>query len=117
MKEKIINWIIKFLKADTNKISDGYHTFDELYEHRIWLWIALCRQMEDGCVWKTKVHSDGSVWKGWFILGTGGGNGDQITYHLPIKYWKLIPDVKTIRKAPDWDGHTPKEVIKRLKFL
>lgn len=40
MKEKIINWLIKTLRADTNKISDGYHTFDDLYEHRTELFIA-----------------------------------------------------------------------------
>jgi len=31
------------MTMDTGKISDGYHTFDELYDHRITLWIALCR--------------------------------------------------------------------------
>lgn len=28
--------------VDTNQISDGYHTFGELYEHRIALFRALC---------------------------------------------------------------------------
>jgi hypothetical protein len=40
-------WLID-LKAcgmDTNRISDGYHTFGELYDHRIQLFIALCKMM------------------------------------------------------------------------
>lgn len=115
MKEKIINWLIKVTKADTNKISDGYHTFEQLYEHRIELWIALCKNKRFS--WKSKKHSDGSIWKGWFILGNGLNSGLQITYHLPIMYWGRCKSIKTYRKAPKFDGHTPQDVIKRLKKL
>lgn len=119
LKVKFINWLIKTTKADTNKISDGYHTFEELYEHRIELYMALCRKVYKGNktnVWKAKIHSDGSVWKGWFILGINTTKGTQITYHLPIKYWGKI-DVIDWGKAPEFDGHTPQDVIKRLKQL
>ena len=47
--------------------SDGYHTFTELYEHRIALFIALCRaRSEDDKfygideIWRSKLHSDGT---------------------------------------------------------
>jgi hypothetical protein len=119
MKEKIINWLIKNLKADTNKINDGYHNFEELYQHRIELYMALCRKVDatnKTNVWKAKIHSDGSVWKGWFLLGINTEPGTQITYHLPIKYWNKI-EVIDWGKAPNFDGHTPKDVIKRLKNL
>lgn len=124
MKEKFINWLIKITKADTNKISDGYHTFEDLYEHRIELFIALVNignswhNLEgfNFDAWKSKMHSDGSEWKGWFIAGINTKKGRQITYHLPIKYWKRL-DISTLRKAPDFDGHTPKDVLERLKTL
>jgi hypothetical protein len=111
---------------------DGYHTFDELYEHRITLFIALCRMYfryywqvvecsaEDGAyddVWRSKLHSDGSSYKGWFILGINQDKGKQITYHLPIKKWKETNFAKTLEKAPKFDGHTPEKVLKRLKNL
>ena len=75
-----INHGIEHVKAaggDTNQISDGYHTFGELYEHRIALWIALCKAhfrlyMEYGCgsyPWRAKMHSDGTELDGWFLLG------------------------------------------------
>lgn len=39
---------------DEMEVSDGYHTFDELYDHRITLYIALCRTFkfaaESGCI-------------------------------------------------------------------
>jgi len=116
MKERIINWLIKITKADTNKISDGYHTFGELYEHRIELWIALLNDIQTDC-WKSKKHSDGTEWKGWFIAGINEEKGTQMTYHLPIKYWSKLWGAETRSKAPEYDGHTPNDVIKRLQNL
>ena len=112
----------------TGETSDGYHTFNELYEHRITLYIALCKQLEgkryynaegnrqEG-VWKSKVHSDGTVWEGWFLLGIFSEPGKQITYHLPLDRWKECEFVTTLDIAPDFDGHTPQDVLQRIKAL
>lgn len=124
-REAEINLEIVENKLDTNKISDGYHTFEELYEHRITLFIALCRLMKfeyklqyDGKgVWRSKAHSDGSVWDGWFILGILQTPGQQITYHLPISKWEETNFATTLDKAPTFDGHTPQDVLQRLKQL
>jgi hypothetical protein len=120
MKEKVINWLIKTTKADTNKISDGYHTFEELYEHRITLFAKISniwRFNEFGVrSWKSVEHSDGSVWEGWFIAGIGRKKRKQITYHIPMKNWDDFR-CEVIEKAPKYDGHTPKDVIERLKKL
>src|SRR6188472_1874918 len=89
-KEKNINNLIKSEGIDTNLISDGYHTFAELYEHRIVLYMALCRILDDtglAQVWKSKKHADGSEWAGWFVLGINHEDGQQITYHLPNSKW------------------------------
>lgn len=123
-KEEAVNTIIKD-GIDTNKISDGYHTFEELYEHRITLFVALCRllkneyklQMDGQGVWRSKAHSDGSVWDGWFILGISTVKGQQITYHLPMNKWEQTEFAYTLDKAPDWDGHTAEDVLKRLTYL
>lgn len=109
-----------------NCTCDGYHTFDELYDHRITLYIALCRHMHDLYalenpkkykMWKSKKHSDGSVWDGWFILGIGTESRYQITYHLPLDRWNETDFVEILESAPEWDGHTSDDVIKRLKEL
>lgn len=104
---------------------DGYHTFDELYEHRIALFIALCKQInrqpysEDKKygLWRSELHSDGTNYKGWFILGIGKEKGKQITYHIPAKYWQDTGFAETLEKAPDFDGHTPEDVLIRLENL
>lgn len=100
------------------KISDGYHTFDELYEHRITLYIALCKslRMEED-VWKSKQHSDGSRIEGWFILGINKEQGKQITYHLPLSKWDECNFATTLATAPNFDGHNSIDVLERLKNL
>ena len=93
---------------------DGYHTFDELYDHRIALFIALVNSVPENVerVWKSKKHFNGTEWKGWFIAGMEI-KGQQISYHLPIDKWYQL-HVQALDKAPVWDGHTSDDVIKRL---
>src|SRR5690554_6623684 len=111
-------------QLDTNDISDGYHTFGELYAHRIALFRALCEMLignftpngELRPTWKSKTHSDGSVMDGWFIAGIGDKPGTQITYHIPMSEWDTWP-AEEIEVAPEFDGHTSADVLKRLKEL
>lgn len=122
LEEKEVNYIIKENKLDTNLISDGYHTFAELYEHRIILFITLCRVLQS-CgsfreeIWRSKKHSDGSGWEGWFILGIGDKKGAQITYHLPISKWDECSFAFDKELAPEFDGHTAADVLSRLNKL
>ncbi len=109
-------------KKDLGEVSDGYHTFNELYEHRHTLYIALCRALlANSCrsisIWRSKLHSDGSSYEGWFILGIHEEKGKQITYHLPLSKWEEMDFVVTLEKAPEYDGHTPQDVLERIKNL
>jgi hypothetical protein len=122
-----INNVIKNSGIDTNKVSDGYHTFAELYEHRIVLFMTLCKELQltddASCapakynVWRSKKHSDGTEWDGWFIMGIFLESGKQITYHMPIIKWEDAGFCDTLEKAPEWDGHTSNDVLERLKQL
>lgn len=117
-----VNLAIKDFPSELrNQVSDGYHTFGELYDHRIELYIKLLSTLSGVhpryVPWRTTAHSDGSVWDGWFLLGIGKETGKQITYHLPMSRWKECPFALTIAKAPEWDGHTSADVLERLKNL
>jgi hypothetical protein len=101
---------------DAGQISDGCHTFNELYEHRHALFLALCRSQVDRA-WRAQQHHDGSSFEGWFILGIGDQPGHQITYHLPMRLWDDAAFVKTLHRAPEWDGHTSNDVIDRIKIV
>lgn len=120
-KEEVINQAIQSTSPDTNLISDGYHTFGELYEHRIALFIALCNHIylyqPTKPVWKSRVHFDGTSLDGWFIAGIGLKNGEQITYHLPEKDWDKLRIVAYDKAPVEWDGHMSADVIKRLLEL
>ena len=113
------------------QVSDGYHTMDELYEHRISLFIAFAKACEvidfvakdknmvnRFPVWRSKRHSDGELCFGTgtqFVLGIHKEKGEQVTYHIPIERWDETDFAETLECAPEWDGHTSDDVIKRLK--
>lgn len=104
---------------------DGYHTFEELYDHRITLYIALCKQISRetgwGYVWRSKRHSDGElcfVTGTQFVMGIGKEKGKQVTYHIPIERWDEVDSqVQTLDRAPEYDGHTSDDVLERLKKI
>lgn len=95
---------------DIGENHDGYHTFNELYEHRYLLFLNFIKCHTKA--WKSKLHSDGTMFEDNFIAGIELQNG-MITYHIPSKYWMLC-DVYELKNAPEWDGHTSKDVCDRL---
>ncbi|MFA5993345.1 MAG: hypothetical protein WC823_00125 [Parcubacteria group bacterium] len=121
--------VIEVPVENTNDVSDGYHTFGELYDHRITLFIALCKEIDfsnkaygydNRQVWRSKKHSDGEICFGTgtqFVLGLGYNKGEQLTYHIPIERWEECRFAETLEKAPEWDGHTSSDVLERIKNL
>ena len=97
---------------ETGQISDGYHTFDELYKHRHLLFFALLIQHSSNA-YKSHLHHDGSSFDDYFIAGCDLCPG-VITYHLPNSMWDLCP-APEIEYAPEWDGHTSNDICDRLR--
>ncbi len=137
-KEKAINLLIDDEMVDSNLISDGYHTFGELYDFRKVYNAALFNEWANTNVsnimlmsnppkqkfepkydvhksWK---HHDGELCfgGGWFIVVAILPTG-QISNHYEAKDWDLfkIPETETA-KYP-FDGHTSEDVLERLKSL
>lgn len=92
-------------------LSDSYHSFDDLYEHRCVLAAALFRQIP--FTWKAKVHDDGTMFDGMFIVGAATPDG-MISYHYDLENWDMFK-VPEIPHAPVFDGHTPEQVIERIE--
>ena len=67
--------------------------------------------------WRSKLHSDGSKFEGRFILGMNEEKGKQITYHLPLSKWKETDFAKTLKKSPEFDGHSSDDVLERIAKL
>lgn len=123
--EKEINKFIyelrKSQKISVQEISDGYHTFKELYDHRNLLFLVLAKLFHenDSEVWKTKKDERGISTGSWFILGIDYTNPEgteqkQITYHLPMNMWKLCKFATVVPKSK-WDGHSGFHVLEQLK--
>jgi hypothetical protein len=103
------------IPCKTGEVSDGYHTFDELYEHRCTLFLALMQAHPDRS-WVSTKHNDGSKWDGWFVAGMRLPTGD-VTYHLPAGMWSLACDTGAtcMERGHPWDGHTSADVVKRVQ--
>ena len=104
------------------EFSDGYHTFNELYDYRKAYNAAFFNELaKQGLydVHKSRLHSDGNVPfddNNWFIVMAELPTG-QISNHYEIKDWDLF-NIPEKEKANVWDGHSPQDVYERLvKYL
>ena len=105
----------KLLKLSTKgNLSDGYHTYNELYEHRMILFSIICNTYSK-LAWKSKLHHDGSMFDGYFVVGIDTKDG-QFTYHYELKHWDKF-QVKELAKAPKYDGHTPNDITRLYSLL
>lgn len=103
--------------AVTGETSDGYHTFNELYEYRKLYNAALFNEWAAAKkfnVHKSLKHDDGELCfgGGWFIVKATLPTG-QISNHYKEADWNLFR-CEERDVADKWDGHTPKVVAKRL---
>ena len=114
-KERMDNLTIPL--HDVGGVSDGYHTFNELYAHRVALF-ALVLQLLPEMAWRSEYHSDGTRFDGWFVAGLNTLQG-QITYHVPMEQWNK-PEWKgviTLSRGPKWGGHSSDDVLTRVAEL
>ena len=102
-------------EKDIGEFSDGFHTFNSLYYQRLILFAALVNTFPT-LAWKSHKHSDGEApfGGGWFIVGVDTPKGPY-TYHYEDKDWDLF-HCKEVATAPEWDGHTDKDVERVLSL-
>ncbi len=93
------------------EFSDEYHTFNELYNQRMYLSAALFNAYSN-LSWKSARHDDGEMFPGYFIVGINTPSG-QFTYHYKLAHWDLFK-VPIIDAAPKWDGHTAADVVRLM---
>lgn len=98
---------IKDYGISMKQVTDGWHTFSELYYHRMKLFALICHMNKD-VAWKSKMHHDGSVWDGLFIVGVETPEG-QYSYHYKLEHWDTF-EVRELEKAPEYDGHQPSDI-------
>lgn len=122
----LINKLIKFGKKNIssfqeNELSDGWHTFNDLYEFRKLYNAVLFNEWAKQNkyeVHKSIYHNDGFLCfgGGWFIVVAILPSG-QISNHYKMKDWDLFQIPAKDKALYPFDGHTPKDVMDRLLSL
>jgi hypothetical protein len=97
-----------FLRLKEGDISDGYHTFSELYDHRCLLYICLCLATPTKAKWKSDEN-----YGDWICLYLELPTG-QISYHVPAKFLPLFQNKIEKSETYLWDGHSSPDVLTRL---
>jgi len=100
---------------EIDDVSDGFHTFRQLYYQRMMLFATIVKQNK-GRAWKSLRHEDGELCfgGGWFIVGIDTPEGSY-TYHYEDNYFSLF-DCKELERGKHWDGHTEKDVTRLLSL-
>ncbi len=113
-----ISTLIQTEGFDAGIVSDGYHTFRELYEYRrvynamlfdIWAKFGLYDTH------KSRKHSDGELCfgGGWFIVVAQLTTG-QISNHYKDEFWDSFA-IEERELPATYDGHTPQVALARMK--
>jgi hypothetical protein len=102
-------------------IHDGHHTFNDLYEFRRAYNAALFNEWAAQGkyeVHKSKRHHDGELCfgGGWFIVVAMLPTG-QISNHYEDDFWDLFKCESVSKAKYEFDGHTPQDVLTRLKNM
>lgn len=109
------------------EVTDGYHSFDELYRYRKLYNAAFFNglKLASGSkeagepywfdVHKSKRHSEGDECFGgeWFVVVAELPTG-QITNHYHLSDWDLF-DIPERERANQWDGASPATCADRLE--
>jgi hypothetical protein len=107
---------------NTEGISDGFHTFKELYDIRLAYNSVLFNEwaaQNKYDVHKSKKHNDGLYPfddPNWFIVVAVLPTG-QISNHYTMEHWDKFNCVEEPTAKYPFDGHTTQDVIDRLISL
>jgi hypothetical protein len=143
-KLEAVQELVNGLTTERGQISDGYHSFNELYEFRkiynALLFNEWAKQVTEIKEWakdekgrlyakvistkykydvhKSIYHNNGELCfgGGWFVVVAVLPSG-QITNHYKMEDWDLfkIPEVEKAKYV--FDGHTSKDVLERMLNL
>lgn len=106
----------EFEVENKGQISDGYHTFNELYNHRMMLFAVILNNPNNNYLaWKSWKHADNTMYEDYFIVGITTEKGDY-SYHYYKDNWDLFK-VKELDFAPEWDGHKPEDIDRLLTLI
>lgn len=103
---------------DMGEVSDGYHTFNQLYHQRAVLFATIVNNFKHYS-WKSLKHEDNKYCFDsdgkWFIVGIDTPKGSYTYHYETDKYWNMF-DCEVLKCAKHWDGHTEEDVTRLLSL-
>jgi hypothetical protein len=101
--------------TEIDDVSDGFHTFRQLYYQRMMLFATIVKQNKNKA-WKSLRHEDGELCfgGGWFVVGIDTPKGSY-TYHYEDNFYSLF-DCVELERGKHWDGHTEEDVTRLLSL-
>jgi hypothetical protein len=107
---------VKLFSGLAKDVSDGAHTFGELYDHRTALFLLLISDDVDNSWWSIK-DSNGKDCSPYILCGLMlFKTKTEVTYHLDSSYIPTLETigVKELKQAPKWDGHISTDTHDRI---
>ena len=101
-------------EVNTGELSDGHHTFGELYYHRMILFVVICHTFKD-VAYKSKLHADGTMYEDYFIVGITTPQGEYF-YHYHLEHWNKF-QIKELERALEYDGHKPSDIGRLFSLI
>lgn len=107
---------IKLFTGLAKDVSDGAHTFGELYDHRTALFLLLVACNLGDSWWSIK-DSSGKNCSPYILCGLMlSKTKTEVTYHIDSSYIGILETigVKELVQAPNWDGHCSVDTHDRI---
>ena len=104
--------------SEIGEISDGYNSFNELYEQIAILFAMVVNTHKDKS-WKSWKHHDGSYCSEdpneLFLVGIDTPSG-QFSYYFEADYYPLFMCEK-VDYAPEYDGHVTEDISRLFSLI
>jgi hypothetical protein len=78
--------------------------------------LAAVTNFDKDTVYRSKLHSDGTMYKDFFIVVFNTPEGN-FSYHYHMMYWGVFDFLKERPNAEEFDGHTWKDVTRLQSFF
>ena len=102
-----------------DKLNEQQDLIEELYDFRLTYNALLFNEWAENQkyeVYKSRRHSDGELcFDGEYFIVVANLPTGQVTNHYHIRHWDMFKINEYEKVNEDFDGHTPSDVITRLK--
>ena len=111
-----VDWVVSVFRGNHRDISDGHHTFDELYEQRMLYHAAWVNSAPSAYgSHKSLNHNDGGPCFGGGFFVVSSRVPGLVTNHYKLKDWDMFQIPAEPNELWEFDGSTPQDSLDHLR--